>query len=119
MDDLALKKYVVAACKMAHEGYGFVLADAFGDSEIIQIFFEIPVFTVFQHDIEFLTTAKTVMHLDDEWRGYGFEGCDFALDLFFNVVGEFVDIDHFDSNLHAVFTLSIVDGSACSGAEGL
>lgn len=119
VDDLSLEKDIVAAHEVAHEGDGFVFTDALGDSELVEVSLEVAVLAELQNDIEMLSAAEAVMHLDDEGRGDGLESSDFALDLLLDVVGEFVDVDDLDGHLHAVLALAVVDRPAGSLPERL
>jgi hypothetical protein len=119
VDDLSLEEDIVTAHEVAHEGDGFVLTDALGHSERVEVSLEVAVLAELQNDIEMLSAAEAVMHLDDEGRGDGLEGGDFALDLLLDMVGEFVDVDDLDGYLHAVLALAVVDRPAGSLPERL
>lgn len=104
---------------MSHEGDGFVLADAFSNSEFIEVSLEVSIFAKLQDNIKALSTAETVMHFDDKGRRYGLESRDLTFDLFLDMVGEFVDVNNFDCHFHAILALSVEYCSTGSLTEGL
>ena len=59
-----------------------------------------------------LSTSEAVIHLDNKGRGDGFEGSDLTFDLLLNMVGQFIDIDDFDSHLLPVLALPEIDRTA-------
>jgi hypothetical protein len=109
VDDFFVKESRVSTHKMAHKGEGFSLADASVFAVSVEIAFEIPIFTVFKDNVEVFSRAEAVIHLYDVGGGEGLESCDLTLDLFLDVIGQFVDVNTFDGDLDSGFGLSVVD----------
>ena len=113
VDDLMLQELEISTHNMPHKGFRLVLADAFGGSVLVKVLLEITVLAELQNDVEVLSTSEAVIHLDNKGRGDGFEGSDLTFDLLLNMVGQFIDIDDFDSHLLPVLALPEIDRPAC------
>jgi hypothetical protein len=53
---------------MSHKNEGLGLADSSIFPIFIEVILKVTVFAVFQHDVQVLSAAEAVVHLDDEGR---------------------------------------------------
>lgn len=102
---------------MSHKSKGFGLAESVFIFIFQKIAFKIAIFTVFEDDVKMFSAPEAVVHFDDEGRGERFESSDLAFDLFFNMIGQLVDIDAFDCHFNSIFALPIEDLSAGSFSQ--
>ena len=119
MNHFFLEQDSISIDKMPHEGQGFSLTDAISFPEFIEVGFEISILTKLEDDVQMFTTPEAVIHFDNERRRQWLESGDLALDLFFDVVCQLVDIYVFDCDFHAIVALSKEDLSTCTLSQGM